>query len=355
MPSSTETKTKKKIIELQILIEGLKANYEVYKKEQIEEDTRDEFIDKFFKLLGWNMSNNEHLTPNSREVKRNDKRYVKGRQKYPDYTFRVNKNVKFFVEAKRISVDILKNPLPALQLRRYGHSADLPLCILTDFEEFAIYDTKVKVRKTDNARTARKFYCTYKQLLIPYEGDNSITNFEYIYSIFSKESVINKSLDNIKTQKGNQPLDKEFLEMIDGWRLHLANNIAGNNPKINIPQLNYAVQKLIDRIIFLRIAEDKDIEDYETLLKLSEKTDIYSGMLALFNGAQNKYNSELFASEDWLCDLKIDDKTWLPIINKLYESYSFSVMPVEILGRIYEQFLGKVIRLTATNHVKIDL
>lgn len=339
------------------IISPLTSYYKEYKKEQ-EEDVRSDLIDKFFgvEILGWDMKSDEHLPPSMREVRRENKRKVQGRQKYPDYIFIVNKHDKFYVEAKRISVKIKEQVDPAIQLRRYGRSHDLPLCILTNAAEFAIYDTTVKVRsKSDSVRTARVFYCTYEQLLDPYEHDIRITNFEYIYQTFSKDAVVNKSLDNIKTQKGNQPLDKEFLEIIDEWRLMFAKSIANNNPKMDeADKLNYAVQKLIDRLIFLRIAEDKDIEDYETLLKITTHANIYKLLNDLFEKAKEKYNSELFESEEWLSLIKVDDDILSHIINELYESYAFSVMPIEILGSIYEQFLGKVIKLTENNHVKIE-
>jgi len=54
------------------------------------------------------------------------------------------------------------------------------------------------------------------------------------------------------------------------------------------------VQKTIDRIIFLRICEDRDIEDYGRLLKLKNKPDIYKGLLQLFRRADERYNSGLF-------------------------------------------------------------
>jgi adenine-specific DNA-methyltransferase len=48
-------------------------------------------------------------------------------------------------------------------VRGYGYSAKLPLSILTDFEEFAVYDTRIKPNKNDRASVARIFYCTYKE------------------------------------------------------------------------------------------------------------------------------------------------------------------------------------------------
>ena len=62
---------------------------------------------------------------------------------------------KFFAEAKKPAVNIELNIHPAFQLRRYAWSAKLPLGILTDFEEFAVYDCRMKPDKTDKASLGR--------------------------------------------------------------------------------------------------------------------------------------------------------------------------------------------------------
>ena len=67
----------------------------------------------------------------------------------------------------------------------------------------------------------------------------------------------------------------EFLKEIEGWRDALARNIALRNKGLSSDDLNAAVQTTIDRVVFLRMAEDRGLEPYEQLLKLSEQGDIY--------------------------------------------------------------------------------
>jgi len=64
--------------------------------------------------------------------------------KAPDYCFRIGGARKFFLEAKKPSISIKHDVHPAYQLRRYAWSAKLPLSVLTDFEEFAVYDCRIK-------------------------------------------------------------------------------------------------------------------------------------------------------------------------------------------------------------------
>ena len=85
-----------------------------------------------------------------------------GGTKAPDYSFRIGGARKFFVEAKKPSVDIRNDIHPAYQLRRYAWSAKLPLSILTDFEELAVYDCRIRPDKGDKSSTARVMYIGFK-------------------------------------------------------------------------------------------------------------------------------------------------------------------------------------------------
>ena len=60
-------------------------------------------------------------------------------------------------------MDIGADPVPAYQLRRYGWSAGLRLSILTDFEEFAVYDCTIRPRQNDKASYARVMIFNYRE------------------------------------------------------------------------------------------------------------------------------------------------------------------------------------------------
>lgn len=112
-------------------------------------------------------------------------------------------------------------------------------------------------------------------------------------------------------------------------------------------------------MIFLRIAEDRCIEPYGNLKSVTNLSDIYGQLLALFFRAGDKYNSGIFdLVKDTITPyLKMESKVIGSIIHELYYPvcpYEFSVLPVEILGSVYEQFLGKQIRITEGHRVKIE-
>jgi adenine-specific DNA-methyltransferase len=347
---------KDKILQLNELIDLFEFNISQYKGKSYDEaKVRVDFIDKFFHLLDWDVYNEQGYSEKYREVVREDRVTIKGKVKAPDYSFRIGGQRKFFVEAKKPAVDIKTEIDPAFQLRRYAYTAKLDLSILTDFEEFAVYDSRLKPNKTDAASTARIFYCTYKEYL---------HHLQFFYDTFSRPAILKGRFDEyVKTtalKKGTSPVDKEFLKLIETWRDSLAKNLALRNKELSIYELNYAVQVIIDRIIFLRIAEDRQMEDYGRIRQLAETGNpIYPGLVKLFTLAEQKYDSGLF---DFQKDrvstrLQVDDKVLKDIIGGLYypdSPYEFSVLDVEILGNIYEQFLGKTIRLTAGHQARVE-
>jgi hypothetical protein len=338
------------------LVTRFEEQYASYKNSNYNEtQTRRDFIDPFFKALGWDIDNEEGYAEAYREVIHEDKVKVSGATKAPDYSFRlVGGKRLFFVEAKKPSVSVKDDIQPAYQIRRYGWSAKHPISIITDFEEFAIYDCTKKPKPDDKPSVARIKYITYQDY---------IKEFDFIWETFSKEQVLKGSFDKFiqsdTHKKGTTSVDKDFLESLDRWRTYLAVNISWNNKTLEEDEINFAVQQTIDRIIFLRIAEDRSVEPYGNLKHAIKQGNLYLNLFEQFRKADEKYNSGLFdLKKDHISEtLKIENKIIKTIINELYYPecpYEFSVLPVEILGSAYEQFLGKVIRITPAHHAKIE-
>jgi len=272
------------------LVETFNRNVEAYKTQLYNEtQLRREFIDPLFETLGWDVTNKAGNAQAYKDVIHEDAIKVGGSTKAPDYCFRIGGTRKFFLEAKKPSVDIKSDPHPAYQLRRYAWSAKLPISILTDFEEFAVYDCRTRPKQTDKAHTARIIYLNYKDY---------IENWQQIESIFAKDAILKGSFDKFakttKAKRGTGTVDTEFLAEIEKWREMLARVIALKNTAINIEQLNFSVQRIIDRIIFLRMCEDRGIEHYAQLLALINGKNVYPRLCQLFQKADDKYNSGLF-------------------------------------------------------------
>jgi type I restriction-modification system DNA methylase subunit len=327
-----------------------------------EAQLRQDFTDPFFHALGWDVNNNKGHSEAYREVLHGEPVRIRGTTKFFDYTFRIGGVRKFIVETKKPSVRIRDDVDAALQLRRYAWNAKLPLSILTNFEEWAIYDCTIKPEPGDNATKGRIEYFTYKE--IP-------EKWGYLVSVFSQECILKGSFDKYaasqKGKKGTATVDDDILTEIESWRDALAKIIAIRNDKLSVEELNTVVQRTIDRFLFLRICEDRGIEEYTTLHKLLEGENVYARLCELFRLADAKYNSGIFHFEkepDWdempdtlSLSVAIDDKVIKGIIKRLYypeTPYLFSLIPPAILGHVYEQFLGKVIRLTEGHQAKVE-
>jgi len=340
------------------------TNSEKYNAPGIKEaDVRQSLIDPFFEALGWDVRNTAMAAPQYREVVPEPSLEVEGEQRPPDYTFRVGTLSKFFVEAKKCAVNIKTDQRWSFQLRRYGWSGKLPLSILTNFAELSVYDCTREPEETDPASHSRILYLRF---------DEYVERLRELWDVFSREAVWSGAFDQYaasKRKRGTSEVDVQFLKTIEGWREALARNIALRNDDISSDDLTAAVQRTIDRVVFLRMAEDRGLEPYQQLLTLCDRSDIYARFMRdLCRRADEKYNSGLFhfqkeprvseAPDRLTPKLAIDDRVFKPIIEGLYfangSPYHFGVLPVEILGTIYERFLGKVIRLTAGHQAKVE-
>jgi type I restriction-modification system DNA methylase subunit len=311
-----------------------------------EAQARIDFITPFFKVLGWDVENEAGLPHDQREVivERGE---TEGR---PDYNFRLGGQTKFFVEAKAPS-EPLDSARHILQAKSYAwNTKQVFFVILTDFEEFRFYDASIQPdeRKPDEG------------LLLTLKYTEYLTKAEKLWE-FSKDRVAAGSLDAMlprdrRTQRLRIPVDEAFLDEMTGWREDLARNIYRNNPGLTAKQLNEVVQRLLDRIVFIRIAEDRNIIAKYQLREAKEywesrggKFDIFEWLNPLFQKINEDFNGEIFKphlSES----IKIDSEVLARIIERLYppkSPYRFDVIGVELLGSIYERYLGKTIRPTA--------
>lgn len=345
------------------LIDRFNRNRESYKSPQYNEtQLRRELVDPFFEALGWDVDNKSGFAEAYKDVVHEDSIRISGAAKSPDYSFRLGGVRKFFVETKKPSVNLKDDRSPAFQLRRYAWSAKLPVSILTDFEEFAVYDTRVRPTAADTASTARTMYFTM---------EDYAARWDELVEVFSPDGIRRGGLDKyakpLSKRRGSTQVDDAFLHEMQVWRETLARNIALRNPSLSVDELNFAVQMTIDRIVFLRIAEDRGMEPYTQLRDLIAAADVYPRLVGLFRKADARYNSGLFHFEkesgrenepdSLTVDIELDDKPLRDIIGNLYypeSPYEFSVLPADILGQVYEQFLGKVIRLTAQHRAVVE-
>ena len=105
------------------LVDRFSRNREAYTSGKYNEtQLRREFIDPFFIALGWDVNNEKGYAESYKDVIHEDAIKVGGATKAPDYCFRIGGTRKFFLEAKKPSVNLRDDIPAAFQLRRYEWS-----------------------------------------------------------------------------------------------------------------------------------------------------------------------------------------------------------------------------------------
>ena len=350
-----------------------KDKHHYLSKEYLEAQVRQDFIDPLFEALGWDIENKKGLSPFDREVIL-EKGETSGR---PDYNFRIDGTTKFFVEAKAPSV-ALDNVNHILQAKTYAWSTkEVYFVILTDFEEFKLFDASLKPNP--------KF--PNEGLIFDFKYTDYLKNIDKLYQL-SKEEVEKGSLErllpkDVKSKRLRIPVDRAFLEDMTQWREGLAKDIYKRNSdmeqadhvgvktdgnmvasvqKLDVNLLNDVVQKLLDRIIFIRIAEDRKIRDPRELQEIVEvwrhegrRKPLLTHLKDLFYEVNADLNGDIFKPH--ACEtIDVDSNLLAEIIENLYFPkcrYRFDVIGVELLGSIYERYLGSTIRVTP-QRVKVE-
>jgi hypothetical protein len=328
-------------MDIKALVEKYKSHRQDYISPAYNEtQLRNDFLDPSFELLGWDIKNKSVKPTNEREVilEESIKVGVTENAKKPDYTFRLFSERKFFLEAKRPSIAIQNNDAAAKQIRRYGFTAKLKISAVSNFEYLIIYDCSVKVEENDNYNKAR---------INIYHFTEYTEKFEELKGYLGRESVYSGRFDeiwrNIDEQIKLFSVDDLFLAQINDWRKLLSAEIYKHSPIITEELLNDYVQSYLNRILFLRVCEDRNLEGYQTLLNFANHKD-FKALIKKFQEADKKYNSGLF--DQYLSDKIIENvsSVFWTIIKQLYypeSPYSFSVFSSDILGNIYEIFLSE--------------
>lgn len=316
-------------------------------KEYNEEATKTSFIQPLLKdVLGWDVNDRNEVSP--------EEKISRGRV---DYGLKVDSRIKFYVEAKPPKAELSKHIEQAV---RYGYNRKgVPFVLLTDFEELKLFDVTVK----PDIRNPRK------GLKIDLRWNQYLPQFEKLW-LLSKESIVRGELDKLLLVKPKErlPVDKAILDDLKGWREILAKDIFKNNHRLfqsgdrdkDANYLKEITQRILDRIIFMRSCEDRGLIHRPPLKELfEERTETVGTNTMVFLKEEFRhyniiFDSDLFSRQDWEGNLAVDFKIVRNIVLDTYNPYQFDVIPLEVLGNIYEQYLGYTIRLT-DHQVKYEL
>lgn len=312
-----------------------------------EEATKTAFIQPLLKdVLGWDVTDRNEVSP---EYKVSRKRV--------DYGLKIGGSIKLFVEAKPINADLDKHIEQAV---KYGYNRrDVSFVVLTNFKETMLFDVTFKPDPRNHK----------KGLKLSLSAHDYLEKFDALWAL-SRESAATGALDKLLTAKpkDRRTVDKDILDDLKKWREALAKDIYKNNPALfkvthdrsdstphpdPLPQgaresdnskfplpfagedkgeggdslsstgdyLKEITQRLLDRIIFIRFSEDRNLMHRPTLREIFESRADDIGPKAMlflkpeFKEYDRVFNSDLFSPKPWEDGLAVDFKVMKSIIN----------------------------------------
>ena len=303
-----------------------------------EAQTKAEFIEPLFEALNWNMRSHNEVTLEEKISK-----------KRADYCFWLSGIQKFFLEAKALEETLELEEIQ--QSISYSYWKWVTWAVLTNFKELHVYNALWAGGIADKRFIKLSF-------------DEYLEKFDLLWYL-SKDSFTDKSIDKFAEDVGKKtkktqvtPIIKEIFDDMIEWRGKLTMSIMDNKSNVEILKndeelLEECVQRIIDRLIFIRVVEDKDFEKNTLMSSLLEWKENKRGrpfikvLNEIFRDFDKKYNSKLF-SEHVSEKLTIDDLVLYDIIYNLYKSdgieYKFDAIGVDVLGNIYEEYLGHILK-----------
>ncbi|MBC8264488.1 MAG: N-6 DNA methylase, partial [Anaerolineales bacterium] len=317
-------------IEVEGLVERFARLSARNRKRYNEPATRQEFVLPLFRALGWNIEDTREVSP--------EERVSRG---YVDFAFRLGGIPRFFLETKKIPAD-LEDPRWARQAINYAWLKGVTWAVLSDFEGLKVFNAEWQ--ETHPARAI------FKDLY----WNEYLDRFDDLWLLSRpamEEGALDRAAEAVGKKVKKTPVSRLLFADLTEWRRELFRHLRPYNPQWSIEQIDQAVQRILDRLIFIRTCEDREIEPYRLQAMLRQwrdqgrKKDLVQTLSALFREFDDIYDTRLFAPH--FCEELTSEPTpFERIIEGLYEVpggyglYDFNAIDADVLGTIYEQYLG---------------
>jgi len=352
-----------KVIELATRFEKYR---EEYRRGGYDESTlRLEYLNPFFKALGWDVDNERGHPPHLREVRVEYPTADGDSSRRADYVFRIGGLDHFVCEAKKYPE---KMDHWHYQAQNYAFNLRLWVSVLFNFDELHLFVVGGRPNKS------KPFSPVPGWKLWSYQYENLAKK---IWNLLSRDAVASGSLEKfvqelpkISPRAGKQlwlikpdrtrTVDAEFLAYLETERAHLAKHLVRDNSNVNwdASGISETVQRTIDRLLFQRICEDREIDTFQTLRQAvakwhgdgRHKGQLWANVVSNYSNLRAAFNGGLFGragQKPHLVESCFIDDQWLEnFIEEIAgeeSPYLFDQIPIEILGSVYERFLGSTI------------
>lgn len=320
-------------------VERLVAEYERAKSagslsRLTEEDTKKNFILPLFKALGWRVDSGDVSA---------EERVLRGRA---DYGFKIGGVTKFYVEAKAASVDLWDRTY-LQQVIDYSYAKGVPWAVLSNFGRTVVL--YAEAREADPTRAT----------FIDLSAEQYVDRFDRL-RLLSQPAIqrdeLNLTAEEFGRKPKKQPIDKQLLKDLNSFRLELAKDIRRLNGDLfrgSDQALEETVQRLLDRLIFIRVAEDRGLEDRQlSLIAKGSEGSAVRHLRELFRRYDENFDSKLFLPHA-ADQVRMDGGAVQRVLAGLHETvdgairYDFDAIDADVLGVMYEQYLGLILRQTS--------
>ena len=308
-----------------------------HERDQMNEATvRQQYINPLLRALGWDTTSNQVLP---------EQRTFAGDA---DYALSLNGREQFFIEAKRPARDLDdtrrvrgEDQSFAVQAIDYAWHQRCDWAVLTNFDTTRLYFSHVP---KDHVEDGLVFELSVDE----YATDDGLEMLAQL----SKLAVRDGSLDALEQSRERETVTDEILNVLSEARVKFTQDVYSSHPNLEMDELRDGVQRILDRLVVMRVAEDRSIIPRDTLLKMSESWDettinrdvrmLSRDLKNAFRDFDSVYNSELFAEHP--CeDYEISNDVLMSAIEDLYD-YNFAYLDADVLGSIYEDYLGHAIQ-----------
>ena len=325
----------------EVLIQKYNSTTRKQDHKNISEETIRTWLNEMLEIFGWNVQDSSQVL--QERVLDNDLKQklksIESTHTRPDYIFKNGLNIKTFLDAKSLDVNIFSDKEAAFQIRSYGWSANIPCAFISNFEQLSIYETKKAPNVLDDAK---------KYALYQFSIDDYLDNFDILFEHLNHDLICSNNLETLYKDAdlfGKTPLDESFAYTLQHFRCSIAEDIYANNSSIITTNeiLNYYTQVVLDRIVFIRVCEAKGIEKTDLLKSFCNDE---KGFWACFKAScymefYNHYDGTLFDRDELFEKLRISDEILMSFVEQLYYPYpyKFDIIPVKLIASIYEKFL----------------
>jgi adenine-specific DNA-methyltransferase len=301
-----------------------------------EENTKKDFVLPLFHRLGWEVDN---LTEVAAEERASNGRV--------DYAFKLGGVSRFYVEVKPLREDLGNRTDWAKQAITYAENKSVTWAILTNFKQLMLFNTEWDEPNLDRARFLN---------LTCHDYEADFAKLWWLSKESIEKGILNEEARKVGALKPKLPVEKSLYNQLLKWRTDLFNQIFHyqKDKGVNLRQTDELIQQFINRLVFIRYAEDRGIEENKLRAALHQwrsggrEGDLIDRIRDIFRNFASVYDSDLFPLLDAWDSVFVESDTLERIIDGLYErptrlaGYDFAAIDADVLGAVYEQYLGYV-------------